>query len=426
MANSQKLPISTSIKSAGKSAGDFRFSGFGNTFRNKLPHLAGRLSSLTASLEMALWQYIKKHRVVLAHLGVWLGFLGMWALTSVSFKLSALGLLGMCVTFLPAAFAFYGSNFLLFRYLPGQQYRKLILAEVLFFVGCFVVLVFTIHVWRPLAFQDEVMWPTLRTFTAWAYWRDSLWLYVLLSALSLGYYYLRQTGKKTRELKLTLQQKLEAEKGKLEAEYAFLRAQINPHFLHNTLNFFYAKSLGHSDELSDGILTLCDIMRYSLESDEDQNGTVLLTKEVEHLRNVIKINQLRFSHRLQIDFQLRGELHGLRIIPLVLITMVENAFKHGELTNAAHPLRFTLEVDAQNQLFFTVANKKRSGPKETSHGIGLDNTRKRLAAAYPNRHLLEVQDQEDFYTIALQIQLPAVAQPSTNVHVSAVPAAFSN
>ncbi|WP_190300484.1 sensor histidine kinase [Rufibacter hautae] len=405
---------------------DFRFSGFGDTFSNRQTGSARWLSSLNQSLKMALWQFLKKYRVILAHLGVWVGFLCMWAITSGSFHLNSLGLLRMCVIFLPAAFAFYGSNFLLFRYLPGQQYLKLVITEAIFLLACFVVLVFTIQVWRPMAFRQDVVWPTLQTFTSWAYWRDALWLYVLLSALSLGYYYLRQTGKKTRELKLTMQQKLEAEKGKLEAEYAFLRAQINPHFLHNTLNFFYAKSLGHSDELSDGILTLCDIMRYSLESDEDQNGTVLLTKEVEHLRNVIKINQLRFSHRLQIDFQLRGELHGLRIIPLVLITMVENAFKHGELTNAAHPLRFTLEVSPQNQLTFTVVNKKRTGPKETSHGIGLDNTRKRLAAAYPNRHLLEVQDEEEFYTISLQIQLPQVAQPSANVHLSAIPASFSN
>ncbi len=76
----------------------------------------------------------------------------------------------------------------------------------------------------------------------------------------------------------------------------FLKAQINPHFLHNTLNFLYAKSLPYSSELSEGILTLSEIMRYSLEKEEDRGGKVLLTKEIEHVNNVIKIQQLRFDH----------------------------------------------------------------------------------------------------------------------------------
>ena len=95
---------------------------------------------------------------------------------------------------------------------------------------------------------------------------------------------------------------------RLQTEHAYLRAQISPHFLHNVLNFFYAKSLPYSPELSDGILTLSSVMRYALQNEEDSNGMVLLDKEVEHLQNIIKINQLRFSNKLQIQFTVTGNL----------------------------------------------------------------------------------------------------------------------
>lgn len=364
-------------------------------------------SSFQQPVKMALWQLIKKYRVALAHAAVWVSFLLLWAATTMSANPGArVNVLRMLITFFPAAYTFYGSNFLFFRLLPRRKPLLFLAAEVVFFLSCLVVLLLTVGTLRPMADGAPADWPSLSSFLSTPLWRDTFWLYVMLTALSLGYYYLRQSGKRSQELKLTLAQKLEAEKGKLEAEYAFLRAQINPHFLHNTLNFFYAKSLGHSEELSDGILTLCDIMRYSLESEEDAQGTVLLTKEVEHLHNVIKINQLRFSHRLQIDFQISGDLHGLRIIPLVLITLVENAFKHGEMNDAEHPITIQLAVQKQGQLSFTVANKKRKGPKETSHGIGLDNTRKRLAAAYQDHYALEVQENEAFYAIALKVQVP--------------------
>ncbi|MFD2245323.1 sensor histidine kinase [Pontibacter ruber] len=353
---------------------------------------------------MALVQFIKKHRVVFSHVGVWLGFLTLWALTIVHDGTKPENIFKMLVTFMPAAYTFYGSNFIFFRFLPKRKVATFVIAEILFFISCFVVISLEIFVLQPIAYGTEIGIPT--TVTPWVeiLMNEALWMYLILSTLSLGYYHLRQSLKRARELKISQKLKLEAEKGKLEAEYAFLRAQINPHFLHNTLNFFYAKSLGHSEELSDGILTLCNIMRYSLESDEDENGTVLLMKEVEHLWNVIKINQLRFSNRLQIDFQIRGELEGVRIIPLVLITLVENAFKHGELSNKEYPIRFVLEVNEED-FTFSAFNKKRKGPKETSHGIGLDNTRKRLAAAYPEKHTLTVQDEEDFYTISLSIKL---------------------
>lgn len=188
----------------------------------------------------------------------------------------------------------------------------------------------------------------------------------------------------------------------LQANYNFLKAQINPHFLHNTLNFFYAKSLPYSEELSDGILTLSEIMRYALSKENAIDGKILLKDEIEHLRNVIKINQLRFSNKLNVIFEVYGNVGEVMIIPFVLITIVENAFKHGELKNADQPIDIQLTV-VDDKLTFFCKNKKKTGPKELSTGIGLDNTQKRLDMVYGSKYSISIVDETDFYTTELII-----------------------
>lgn len=213
--------------------------------------------------------------------------------------------------------------------------------------------------------------------------------------------------KKTQQVnqKVLEQQKSQLEKEKMQANYLFLKAQINPHFLHNTLNFLYAKSLPYSSELSEGILTLSAIMRYSLNKEEDEEGKVLLTSEIEHVHNIIKIQQLRFGNALQVRFNIQGCTDNLRILPFILITLVENAFKHGELKNADFPVRLELQIDEQHKLHFHCSNRKNTGPKELSTGIGLDNTRKRLELAYGERYSLYIKDQKEIYTVDLNIIL---------------------
>jgi sensor histidine kinase YesM len=211
--------------------------------------------------------------------------------------------------------------------------------------------------------------------------------------------YLRDEKKRQKVLE---EQKLQLEIEKSSANLNFLKAQINPHFLHNTLNFLYAKSLPYSPELSEGILTLSDIMRYALSEGNARDGKAPLKDEIEHVWNVIKINQLRFSNTLNVEFTVNGNVDGISIIPFVLITIVENAFKHGDLKNQNAPIEIKIEVKS-NHLKFMCRNKKKSGPKELSTGVGLDNIRKRLDLAYGNNYHFDVKDDQDFYTSELTI-----------------------
>ena len=211
--------------------------------------------------------------------------------------------------------------------------------------------------------------------------------------------YLRDEKKQRKVLE---EQKLQLEVEKSQANFNFLKAQINPHFLHNTLNFLYSKSLPYSAELSEGILTLSDIMRYALSEGNSKDGKAPLKDEIEHVRNVIKIQQLRFSNKLNVQFDVEGIINGALIIPFVLITLVENAFKHGDLKTNENPISIKLIVK-HGQLYFFCRNKKKSGPKELSTGIGLDNIKKRLDLAYGKDYSFNVTDEADFYTTELTI-----------------------
>ena len=212
--------------------------------------------------------------------------------------------------------------------------------------------------------------------------------------------------------KLILQQQaqraIEKENFKLEqsiinTQLNNLKNQINPNFLFRKLDYFYQESLPHSASLSKGISLLSDMMHYAID-DDDEEGKVPLEKEITHIRNFIEINQLRFDGRLQVVFEVLGEVGSLKIMPLILITFVENAFKYGELMDAQNPLKIQLKLE-ENQLFFSTYNRTRRGPKEQSEGIGMANTQKRLALGYPDQHRLVIKNEPDFYEVELEIKL---------------------
>ncbi len=214
--------------------------------------------------------------------------------------------------------------------------------------------------------------------------------------------YLTNLRDEQKHRKVLEEQKMQLEIEKSQANFNFLKAQINPHFLHNTLNFLYAKSLPYSPELSEGILTLSDIMRYALSEGNAKDGKAPLKDEIEHVRNVIKINQLRFSNNLKVSFDVEGVVNGATIVPFVLITLVENAFKHGDLKSNEHPIIVQLKIE-KDQLYFYCSNKKKAGPKELSTGIGLKNINKRLDLAYGDSYRLRIKDEADIYTTELTI-----------------------
>lgn len=238
----------------------------------------------------------------------------------------------------------------------------------------------------------------LRSFLGYSMLRG-----LLFFSYSFAYAYVKHALSIQKQLRVQEQQLRQQERSLLEADIAFLKSQINPHFLFNALNFLYAQVYPLSEPTAKSVLLLSDIMRYALNEGGEQ-GKVMLDKEIQHLRNYLSLNQLRFGQQLQVRFEVQGSTQFLMILPLVLITFVENCFKHGELFDAAYPLLLQVHV-AENQLTLFTSNRKRQGPVEFSTGIGLDNTRRRLQAIYPDRHQLIIDDEPNSYTTHLHLIL---------------------
>jgi two-component system LytT family sensor kinase len=189
---------------------------------------------------------------------------------------------------------------------------------------------------------------------------------------------------------------------KVQAELAFLKSQINPHFLYNTLNYIYSLAYPVSEELANAVVKLSQLMRYMLTDSAD--GTVDLQKEVDYIENYISIYQLRFEDAFFVDFDTTDNIAGKRIASLLLVPFVENAFKHGIVNDPARPIEIDLKAD-NNQLTFTVTNQINHLEKDPSTGIGLTNIRRRLALIYPGKHELLITNDSESYYVTLRIDL---------------------
>ncbi len=206
-------------------------------------------------------------------------------------------------------------------------------------------------------------------------------------------------------LYFSIKQWIRKEKEKMGYEYAFLRAQINPHFLYNTLNTFYSQALPHSEELAHNITKLAKLMRYSMEGATYESGVVPIENEIAHLSALLDINRLRFGKNKHVVFEIEGRQQGQQLPPLSIITVVENAFKYGNLSDPLHPLTIKIKLGPQ-QIYFYCHNRKRppGDLKEiSSNGIGETNLGKRLDVVFKNRYTIHTRDEADSYTFEMTI-----------------------
>jgi len=188
----------------------------------------------------------------------------------------------------------------------------------------------------------------------------------------------------------------------LNTEISFLKAQINPHFLFNTLNSIYSLALTKSDKAPDAIVKLSGMMRYSV-SDANQNF-VSLSKELDYISNYIDLQKLRLTDRVKISFEVSGSEEGKQVAPFLLIPFIENAFKHGVNTEEDSDIRIGIEIN-DFDLHLHVSNNKVFMRPDIAHGegLGINTTRQRLILLYPGHHELKVMDKEKQFIVSLKI-----------------------
>lgn len=195
-----------------------------------------------------------------------------------------------------------------------------------------------------------------------------------------------------------------------EAELKLLKAQLNPHFLFNTLNNLYGLSVIKSEKLPDLMLQLSDLLRYSLY--ETKETFVPLEKEIQYLKNYISLEQIRLEDKADIQLDIKGHDPVNRIIaPMLLIVFVENSFKHlGVLENTKSIVSVSVEI-GENSIIFKCSNTidtiivSETNLEKGKSGIGLQNAKKRLDLIYPEKHALQIKKDEGFYIVELVLDV---------------------
>lgn len=230
--------------------------------------------------------------------------------------------------------------------------------------------------------------------------------YLLLGGLILLLsFFVRLAGDYWRELR----HRRALEQQHLRTELALLRSQLHPHFLFNTLNNIYSLTLHASPQAPEAVLRLAELMRYQLYDSSDD--LVPLAREIGHLQSFLTLQQLRLPTDTDdadeaIDFRILlppDASHKLLLPPMLLLPLVENAFKHGDLTARPHVVRLVLQLaPADGQLHFTVRNRI-SPDAAPPGGVGLVNLRRRLELLYPGRHALAVTANTEEYAVRLTV-----------------------
>jgi two-component system, LytTR family, sensor kinase len=195
------------------------------------------------------------------------------------------------------------------------------------------------------------------------------------------------------------QQKHEMEQESHRMEVLFLKSQINEHFSYNMLSMFHAQASQYSEPLGDGIATLSDLMRYSVS--EKDTALVSLDDELRYVQSYIGLNQLRFGDALLAHLQVDGTTTQWQVPHLALMTLVENAFKHGAIKK--EPIEMNLHL-THDELVFCIKNRKKTTPTESSTGIGIKNLERRLRLICQDNATLSKEENNDYFWATLKIK----------------------
>jgi two-component system LytT family sensor kinase len=198
-------------------------------------------------------------------------------------------------------------------------------------------------------------------------------------------------------------EKKELEKNLIRSDNAYLRSQVNPHLLFNTLNFIYGAIFEVSEQAAQSVILLSEIMRYSL-TEANEDGKVPLSHEITHIKNFISINELRLKGPFAIQTFFQEDETNTRIIPLILMTLVENLFIHADLTAGNADDSYLYITCRDNELTYLSKNRKKQF-STIGHGLGIPNIMERLKTHYLDKFVLELENTSDFYSVKLEISL---------------------
>ncbi|MDJ1472579.1 sensor histidine kinase [Xanthocytophaga flava] len=301
----------------------------------------------------------------------------------------------------PAILVAYINMYLLFPlfFIQRKYVAYSLWAVVLLFIASVVGRALIERVIEPLFYADTTVVEEI--FIGYLLLKSMLWFLspILLFTLVLKVF---------RQWVDQEQYNQEMAKEKLATELNFLKAQVQPHFLFNTLNNLYALTLQASPVAPRVVLKLSELMSYMLY--DSQSDTLLLSKEISHIQNYIELEKLRYTSRLDLSLNVSGDIHDKRIAPLLLIPFVENAFKHG-VSNETNQIWVTIDIKVKDNWLSVKVENSHTGDEVVSslsnnhNGLGLQNIARRLKLLYPNDHELVIKKETDRYLVDLKIKI---------------------
>jgi two-component system, LytTR family, sensor kinase len=346
------------------------------------------------SLVNTTW-YQKISESKLHHLLFWLAYFSFWTLLFSNELPIYVSMTNAFITISIHGIASYFNIYVLFNNLLRQkQYVSYVIAVVLTILLTSLVWMLTIYA------VNNNYFGSLKNP-----WDQKFFLPMILSvsytmAITMSLKMVKQWYERERVTQ-------HLERINMETELKYLKSQINPHFLFNSLNSLYALTLAKSEKAPELVLKLSEILRYVLY--EGGEKWVSLEKEISYLKSYLDLEQIRNGDRLSIDFQILGDVKGKNVAPMLFLTFLENSFKHGirQKTSAGY-VKLEMTID-EMELDFCIKNSKpinKNGKKINGvGGIGLENIRKRLNLLYPQKHVLEIQDEDDEYEVNLHLTL---------------------
>jgi len=196
----------------------------------------------------------------------------------------------------------------------------------------------------------------------------------------------------------------QSEEEKLNTELSFLKAQINPHFLFNTLNSIYSSAIEEkAKSTASAIVKLSGLMRYIIS--EGNTDFVSLAKELDYISDYVELQKIRLANTIQLSYTVSGSTEGKKIAPLLLIPFIENAFKHGVNPEESSAISINIEIIGTKLILFVNNKKVYLRPSIAPSGIGLENTKSRLQLSYPRKHKLTITNEPKDFIVLLQIDL---------------------
>lgn len=353
----------------------------------------------------------------LFHILAWALFIAYEALSTkvlIGANLNAIGLINYLITI--TLFYLFATQVLPWSIKTKFAFLRLLLCvpvSILLYISAHFSIDYFIII---LGLKSSLEWPRLDL----TYIISHTFRAIYFMGFSTAYYYLNTYNSEKKKSELLEKQRLNdiiqqqrMEQELVNAENAFLKAQINPHFLFNTLDFIYHQVHDSSPEAGEAVIDLSNMMRYAMDAGKNA-GVEVLGKEIEQVETLINLYQLRKRGKYCIEFQATDEVRELYLIPLVLLTLVENVFKHGELLEEENPASIRLWV-AEEQLHICTNNGIAASNYTIKSGHGLVNTANRLHFAYGEHATLKSEQVNGNFLVQLSVPVDLLQRPAPPV-----------